>query len=98
MAATGDRSDPYSAFNFLVTINEITVAAFSEVSGIETDSDVIEYRNGNEGITKRKLPGLNKFTNIILKRGITNDHGLWAWRKQVMDGTIKRQSGRDRKR
>lgn len=94
MAATGDRSDPYAAFNFLVTINEITVAAFSEVSGIETDSDVIEYRNGNEGIAKRKLPGLNKFTNITLKRGITNNRGLWAWRKQVMDGTVKRQSGR----
>src|SRR6478735_11179381 len=93
MAATGDRNDPYAAFNFIVEIDGNTAAGFSEVSGLESDSDVIEYRNGNEGITKRKLPGLNKFSNITLKRGFTKDLDLWKWRKSVMDGNPDRRTG-----
>jgi phage tail-like protein len=93
MAATGDRNDPYAAFNFIVEIDGNSAAGFSEVSGLESDSDVIEYRNGNEAITKRKIPGLNKFTNITLKRGFTKDLDLWKWRKSVMDGNPDRRTG-----
>jgi phage tail-like protein len=93
MAATGSRNDPYSAFNFLVEIDGVTVAGFVECSGLTTETDPIEYRNGNEDITVRKLPGLKKFTNIVLKRGFTDDKSLWDWRKKVMDGKTERQSG-----
>src|SRR3546814_3541791 len=74
MAETGDRNDPYSGFNFLIEITDVypkgsdIVAGFSEVSGLDTETDLIEYRNGNEEITVRKLPGLRKFTHITLKR------------------------------
>lgn len=93
MAETGDRNDPYSAFNFLVEIDGVTVAGFSECSGLNTETDPIEYRNGDEDITVRKLPGLKKFTNISLKRGFTDSSELWEWRKKVMDGQTERQSG-----
>jgi phage tail-like protein len=93
MAETGSRNDPYSAFNFLVEIDGVTVAGFSEVSGLTTETDVIEYRTGAEDITNRKLPGLKKFTNIALKRGYTDSKELWEWRKKVMDGQTERQSG-----
>ncbi len=93
MAATGDRNDPYSAFNFLVEIDDITQAGFSECSGLSTESGVIEYRNGNEDITVRKLPGLKKFTNISLKRGFTNSKELWEWRKKVLEGKTERKGG-----
>ncbi len=93
MPETGSRNDPYSAFNFLVEIDGVTVAGFSECSGLTTETDVIEYRNGDEDITVRKLPGLKKFTNISLKRGFTDSTELWEWRKKVMDGQTERQSG-----
>lgn len=93
MAETGDRNDPYGAFNFLVEIDGVTQAGFSECSGLDTETDVVEYRNGNEDITVRKLPGLKKFTNITLKRGFTDSKELWEWRKKVMDGATERQSG-----
>jgi phage tail-like protein len=93
MAETGSRNDPFSAFNFLVEIDGVTVAGFSECSGLTVETDVIEYRTGAEDITVRKLPGLKKFTNIALKRGFTNSKELWDWRKTVMDGQIERQSG-----
>src|SRR3546814_1422363 len=56
-------------------------------------TDIIEYRNGNEEITVRKLPGLRKFTNITLKRGFTQSRELWEWRKKVMEGRTERKSG-----
>ncbi len=93
MADTGDRNDPYGAFNFLVEVDGVTVAAFSEVSGLNTESDVIEYRVGAEDITVRKLPGLKKFGNITLKRGFTASDELWKWRKEVLDGATTRHSG-----
>ena len=94
MASTGDRNDPYSAFNFLVEIEGMNnVIAFSECSGLTMETDVIEYRNGDEDITVRKLPGLKKFTNISLKRGFTDSKDLFEWRKTVMDGKTERRSG-----
>ena len=92
MPETGSRNDPFSAFNFLVDIGG-QVAGFSECSGLNTETDVIEYRNGNEDITVRKLPGLKKFTNIVLKRGFTNSKELWTWRKTVIDGQTERRDG-----
>jgi phage tail-like protein len=93
MPETGSRNDPFSSFNFLVEIDGVTTAGFSECTGINTETDPIEYRNGNEDITVRKLPGLKKFGNITLKRGFTNSKELWDWRKKVMDGKTERKSG-----
>jgi phage tail-like protein len=93
MAETGKRPMELSAFNFLVVIDGVTVAGFSECSGINTETDPIEYRNGDEDITVRKLPGLKKFGNITLKRGYTDSRELWEWRKKVMDGKTERKSG-----
>jgi phage tail-like protein len=87
------RKDPYAAFNFLVEIDNVTVAGFSECSGINTETDAIEYRTGDTDITVTKLPGLKKFGNITLKRGFTASKELWEWRKKVLDGKTDRQSG-----
>lgn len=93
MPGTGDRNDPYAGFNFLVEIDSVTVAGFSEAAGLNNESDVIEYRTGAEDFTVRKLPGLKKFANITLKRGFTDGTDLWDWRKKVLDGQTERRSG-----
>lgn len=93
MPETGSRNDPYAAFNFVVKIDGVTQAGFSECSGLSTESDVIEYRTGAEAATVRKLPGLDKYSNIVLKRGYTNSKELWQWRKQTIDGKTQRRSG-----
>ena len=91
--ATGDRVDPYGQYNFLVEIDGVTRAGFTEVGGLTTEQDVIEYREGSETATVRKLPGLRKYTNITLKRGFTQDKELWEWRKTTIDGTTERRAG-----
>jgi phage tail-like protein len=88
------RDDPYKGFNFLVEIDGITVGAFCEVSGLESETAVIEYRTGSDKAnTVRKLPGLTKYANIVLKRGVTQDTELWNWRKAIEQGTPDRRSG-----
>jgi phage tail-like protein len=86
------RDDPYKSFNFLVEIDGITRAAFSEASGLESETTVVEYRTGTGGPT-RKLPGLTKFANIVLRRGITQDRELWNWRQSVVTGNLQRRNG-----
>jgi len=91
--ATGERKDPFRAYNFLVEIDGITRAGFRECSGLDTSQDPIDYREGGEAIHVRKLPGLVKYSNISLKRGITDDAELWEWRKKAMDGKVERKNG-----
>jgi len=91
--ANPNRNDPYKAFNFIVEIDGIQVAGFTECVGLSTETDIIEYREGNERGGIRKIPGLTKFTNITLKRGLTRSRDLWNWRKVVMDGGVDRRSG-----
>jgi phage tail-like protein len=92
--ATGDRSDPFRGFNFRVEIDGITVGSFSEVSGLSSDGDVVEYRNGDDvRLSVRKLPGLKKFANIMLKRGYTNNNELWKWRESIVAGKSDRRNG-----
>jgi phage tail-like protein len=87
------RHDPYKSFNFRVEIGGVARAAFSEVGGLESETAVIEYRAGGEPTTVRKLPGLTRYANIVLRRGITKDAELWNWRQTVVQGNVERRNG-----
>ncbi len=84
---------PYGAFNFIVKINGIAVAGFNEVTGLEVETQIIEYRIGSEPTTVHKLPGLTKYANIVLKRGYTRDQELWQWVSDTVGGQIVRRNG-----
>jgi phage tail-like protein len=88
--ATGTRKDPYANFNFVVEIDGVTAAGFQEVSGLAAEVNIIEYREGADTSSIRKLPGLRKFTNVTLKRGVTQDKSLWNWFKQTLSGAPAR--------
>jgi phage tail-like protein len=90
---TGDIRDPYGNFNFLVEIDGIARAAFQECSGFDSEIDVIEHREGGENTTPRKLPGLTKYSNIVLKWGMTDDSELYDWHRQVVMGIMERKNG-----
>src|SRR4051794_35310674 len=93
MSQTGKRDDPYQQFNFLVEIDGVARAGFTECSGLTTDTDAIDYREGADAtLNVRKLAGLRKYTNIVLKRGYTQDTSLWDWRKNIINGDMDRRS------
>ncbi len=87
------RVDPYRSYNFLVEIDGITQAGFQEVSGLDSSTDPVDYREGADPNHVRKLTGLNKFTPITLKRGITDSDELWKWRDTVVNGKPERKNG-----
>jgi phage tail-like protein len=94
MAKTGDRVDPYRGFNFEVQIDNATVAGFRECSGLSFNTDPVEYREGTDvPLHVRKLTGLRKFANIVLKRGFTQSDVLWTWYKNVLNGKADRRNG-----
>jgi len=92
--ATGSRVDPYRGFNFLVEIDGITQAGFQEVSGLDASTPSVDYRQGDFGTRgASKLPGINTYSAISLKRGITDAKELWDWRQTVIDGKTERKNG-----
>jgi len=94
MPETATREDPYRAYNFIVEIDSVAVAGFSEVGGLSGDGDVVEYREGTDvPLTVRKMPGLRKYANISLKRGYTTSRVLWQWRLAIINGNVERRNG-----
>lgn len=87
MATERANKNPYSSFNFIVEIDGQEIAGFAEVGGLDSENQPIEYREGNEGINApRKLPGIESYPVVTLKRGISGSLALWEWRKEVRDG------------
>ena len=92
MAVIRDR--PYVQFNFLVDIGdgntEGAQAGFQEVSGLSSDVVVTEYRNGNaKENSVMKLTGLNRVSDVTLKRGLMGSLGLYDWFNDIRNGNTK---------
>ena len=90
MAVLRDR--PYVQFNFLVDLGtgntEGPEAGFQEVSGIGMEVTVSEYRNGNEKENSvRKITGLNKASDVTLKRGVIGSLDLYRWLDEIRSGS-----------
>ena len=85
MAVQRDR--PYCRFNFLVDLGDGVAAGFQEVGAISSEVDVVEYRNGNSRENSVvKLTGLDKASNVTLRRGVIGSLDLYQWFNQVRNG------------
>lgn len=97
MADAGDKQGatwPLPKFYFSVNLGDPGQIPFQEVSGLDTESEVITYRAGdNKAFNVIKMPGLIKTGNVTLKKGIfVNDNRFWSWFSQIKQNIIKRQS------
>lgn len=92
MAIPTERKNPYAGFNFRVFVGSEEVAGFMEVSGLDSENATLEYREGNDqaagntGAFPRKQPGLERYPNVVLRRGLTGSPALWKLRKDLRDG------------
>src|SRR5688572_19687514 len=87
------RDTPYAAFNFLVELEpgqgKEVIAGFSEVSGLNMEVTVAEYRAGNDPVNYvRKIPGVIKAGDVTLKRGVIGASNLYEWIDRVRAGDI----------
>jgi phage tail-like protein len=78
--------DPYKNFQFLVEIDGITQAGFTEVTGFGSTTDLVDYRTGDQVQGFQKLPGLTKYDDITLKWGMTDSTELADWRQRIING------------
>jgi phage tail-like protein len=84
-----NRDTPYGAFNFLVNFggdnaSDSILGGFSDVSGIGSEINIAEYRNGNEKENHvRKISGTHKISDVTLKRGVVNSKDFWSWISEV---------------
>jgi phage tail-like protein len=82
--------DPQVVHHFALEVQGIEEATFMEASGFENSHDVIEHRETGKGGRQFvvKQPGNMKWSDIVLKRGVTDSMELYSWRQQVIDGTM----------
>lgn len=87
-----NSSYPLPNFHFKVEWGTGT-GAFTEVTGLDIETEVIEYRTGDSpDFNVRKMPGLQKYSNITLKRGIfAGDAAFWQWINTTQMHTIERR-------
>ena len=84
-----DRHGPYRRMRFLLEIDEIAKAGFSRCWLPANTTEPIEYREGNERPTPRKLWGINQYGRLVLESGVTDDSiMLFEWRKAVEQGEV----------
>ena len=83
------NKDPYRNFRFRLEIEGITQAGFREVTVPDSTQDVVEYREGDDTPTPRKLSGLVKYGNVSLKWGMTESLEVYNWRKEVAERGAK---------
>lgn len=74
-----EGSLPYHSYQFAVQIDGVAEMGFQEVSGLRMESTPYTYREGGNNMTEIKLVGDVSFPDIILKKGITDDYGIWNW-------------------
>jgi phage tail-like protein len=89
----GRRTDPHTSFNFLIEIQGLVLGGFSEVSGLQVETETDEYREGGLNSYVHKFPKLTKYPNLVFKRGITDSATLWQWYRDVVGGKIQRRNG-----
>ena len=92
----GDKQDnvwPLPKFYFQVKLGDKEVP-FQEVSGMDIEAQIIEYRHGNsKEFSTIKMPGIKKTGNVTLKKGVfVKDNGFWDWFNKIKMNTIERQT------
>lgn len=85
------RLDPYLGFRFLVEIEGLIEAGFSEVSGLQSQIETEAYREGGVNDFVHQLPTGAQYTNLTLKKGVV-DHTLLQWHRNAVHGDIQHKS------
>lgn len=95
MVHKSEQSRAYvvGAYRFMVELDGMLVAGFSEVSGLNSELELQEVAEGGLNQYTHRLPVRVKLEPLVLKRGMTTTNELWSWYSDVMRGTIQRKSG-----
>ena len=92
--AGGDQDQywPLPKFYFSVDIGDFTDLPFQEVSGLDVETEAIEYRHGNSSVMSAiKMPGMFKFSDVTFKKGVfSGDNQFYDWISSISLNTFER--------
>lgn len=83
--------DALPTCRFYVTIDNVAQAVFTEVSGLQLETEVFEYEEGGRNNASHRMPGRTKMGNLTLKRGMTKSHEFFKWYMEIARGHITRR-------
>lgn len=92
--SVSERADPFLDARFLIEIDSLVVAGFSEVSGLEVELETEEYAEGGVNTYTHSLPKQFDYPNLVLERGVTDSRTLWQWVEDALNGRIERKNVR----
>lgn len=87
----GSPADPYRNYNFLLQIQDIPEARFTECHGLAVRVQPIRYRESGAGQVVRALPGAVEYADVVLRYGLTLSADLWGWMLAITRGTVQRR-------
>ncbi|MEF2245398.1 phage tail protein [Paenibacillus sp. IITD108] len=87
------RMQLVGSYRFMVELDGLLVAGFSEVGGLAVETDTEEYAEGGLNQFVHRFPSRTKHVPLSLKRGMTLSDELWNWYANVVEGQIERKSG-----
>ena len=92
MPETGERTDPFLAFRFELSVDGLPVGGFSECGGLMVTTEVLDHAEGGLNSYVHKLPTRSRQSTLRLKRGIV-DRVLWDWHDALVQGDTRRRNG-----
>lgn len=87
------RFDPYGGYNFLVEISGLIVGGFTSVSGLEGQIITEDYIEGGCNTGAHTFPTRSSYSNLVLKKGVTDLDSLWNWYDDAANGRVKQRNG-----
>lgn len=90
-AKVGAQADPFRNYNFMLEIQDVAEARFTQCFGLGMRVETIRYRESGSGQIVRALPGRVEYSDVILRYGLTNSLDLWNWMNASATGAVQRK-------
>jgi phage tail-like protein len=90
-ATTKTQGDFNLSNRFSFEIDSVIVAGVHTIDGLESESDVVEYKDGEDGVSHTR-PGNHKPGKMTCSKDWSNTSEWYKWRKAVLDGKVDRRS------
>jgi phage tail-like protein len=88
--SVGELPEFHVAYHFALEIGDQVIGYFTECSGLQVEYETFEWQEGGQNDYVHKFRGRAKYSNIVLKRGITSDVALLDWFESVRQGAERR--------
>ncbi|MBX0331208.1 phage tail protein [Oscillochloris sp. ZM17-4] len=83
--------EAHPSCRFYVLIDGVTQAVFTEVGGLQIETEVMDYAEGGNNGFVHRLPGRTRVGTVTLKRGVVGTNELFQWYRKIAAGTIDRR-------